>query len=76
LENRRSKNDEVSRKMWEVVKTETGKVGLAKAKGGRRKGGKEKEMRKKRIEKGEEETKKPRKGKTIEVKRLVEEYKI
>jgi len=54
LENRRSKNDEVSRGMWEAVETKVEEVRLVKAKGGRRKRGKEKETRRKRTEKEKE----------------------
>jgi len=53
LENRRSKNDKVSRRMWEVVETKAGDVGLTEAKEGRKKRGKEKDMRTERTEKEE-----------------------
>ena len=37
LENRRSKNDKVSRGMWKAMETKAGKVMLTEAKGERRK---------------------------------------
>jgi len=37
LENRRSKNDEMSGRMWEVVEAETRKIGVAKKKKRKRK---------------------------------------
>ena len=43
MENRRSEDDEMSRRMWKVVETELEKVGMSEAKGGkeeRRRGGK------------------------------------
>jgi len=52
LEDRRSKNDKVSRGMWEAMETKAEKVRLTKVKGGRKKRRKEKEIRRKRIEKG------------------------
>jgi len=52
LEDRRSKNDKVSRGMWEAMETKAEKVRLTEVKGGRKKRRKEKEIRRKRIEKG------------------------
>jgi len=37
LENRESKNDEMSRGMWEAVKIKTGKVRVTKTEGRRKK---------------------------------------
>ena len=62
MENKRSKNDEVSIRVWKVVETEAREVRLVKAKGERRKGEKEKrrkgekekKMRRKRTEKEKE----------------------
>ena len=54
LEDRRSKNNKVSKGMWEAIETKAEKVRLAEAKGGRRKRKKEKETRRQEIEKGEE----------------------
>jgi len=51
LENRRSKNNKVSREMWEAMKTKAGEVRLAEEKGRKRKKRKEKETRGKRMEK-------------------------
>jgi len=52
LEDRRSKNDKISRGMWEAMETKAEKVRLTEVKGGRKKRRKEKEIRRKRIEKG------------------------
>jgi len=54
LEDRRSKDDEMSKGIWEAVEIKAEEVRLTEAKGERRKEGKGKEMRRKRIEKGEE----------------------
>ena len=51
LEDRRSKNDKVSREMWKVIETKAEEVRLAEVKR-RRKRRKGKEMRGKRMEKG------------------------
>ena len=45
MENRRSKNNKVSKEMWEAMKTKVGEVRLAEVKGRRRKKRKEKETR-------------------------------
>jgi len=62
LENGRGENDEVSRRVWEAVETNTGEVGVGEAK--------EEEAREEAGKKREE------KGKTIEVKKVVEEWEI
>ena len=62
MENRRGENDEVSRRVWEAVETNTGEVGVEEAK--------EEEAREEAGKKREE------KGKTIEVKKVVEKWKI
>jgi len=59
LENRRSKNDEVSRKIWKAVETEAKKIRMGKTKGGKE------EIRREGAEKGsrkEEEEKKENNG--------------
>ena len=52
MKDRRSKDDEVFGKMWEIVETKVGKIRVAKIKGRRSKGGSwEKIGRKRKIEK-------------------------
>ena len=51
LENGRSKNDEVSRRMWKAVETSSGEIGMGKAEGERRKGRSREETRRERQEK-------------------------
>ena len=36
FENRRSKDDEVFKRIWKTVKTEAGKIGVVEAEGGRK----------------------------------------
>ena len=55
LEDRRGKNNEMSRKVWKAVKADAGKIGVAETKGERSKERSGKEMRK---ERGKEKTKK------------------
>ena len=59
--------------MWKAVETEARKTGVAKAKKGRSKRGSRKEMR---GEGRKKQKKKQKKEKMIEVKRVVEEWKI
>ena len=49
LENEKSEDDEVSRRVWKVVETKVEKNGVAKTKR-RRKGGRRKEIRRERSE--------------------------
>jgi len=70
LENRRDENNEMSRRMWKTVETSTREVRMGKAEGRRSKERSRKEMRRKGQEK---ETKK---GKMMEVKKVVEEWEI
>ena len=63
LEDRRSRDDEVSRRMWKTVEAKAGKTKVAKTKRRREERGREKETRRERAEKGgrkekEEKTKK------------------
>jgi len=59
LENRRGKNDEMSRGVWITVETEAGKIRAVKAKRGREKRRKIKETRGDEAEEeGKEKTKK------------------
>ena len=60
MENRRSEDDEMSRRMWKVVETEVEKVGMSEAKGGKeeRRRGEERDEKKKTKKK---KKKKPRK---------------
>ena len=51
LEDRRSENDKMSRRMWEAVETSLGEIGIGKAEEGRSKGRSEEETRGKRQEK-------------------------
>jgi len=51
LEDRRSKNDKVSRRMWEAVETKAEEVRIAEAKGRRRKKAKGKKIRRNKTEK-------------------------
>jgi len=57
LENRRGKNDKMSRRVWKAVEAGSGKVRLEETKRGRREGRSKKEKR----EKGEKEKTKERK---------------
>jgi len=57
LENRRGKNDEVSRRMWETVETSAGEIRVGKTEGGRSKGRSREEMRRERQEKETEKGK-------------------
>jgi len=50
LENRRSKDDEVSRRVWNAVEAKAGKIGVGKTKGRRKEREREKETRGERIE--------------------------
>ena len=73
MENRGSKNDEMSRKVWEAVETRAEKTRIAETK--RRKN----KMRRKEAEerRGEEKKKKkPKRERTVKVKRVVEEWEI
>jgi len=63
LENRKSKNDKVSRRVWKAVETSAREVGLGETEGGRRR-----EEKKKR--------KKQKKGKMVEVKRIAKKWEI
>ena len=55
LEDRRGKDNKMSRGVWKTVEANAGKIRMAEIEGGRGKGGSRKEMRRKR---GKEETKK------------------
>ena len=57
LENRRSKDDKMSRRMWKIVETNAGKIGMVETEGGRGKRRSGKEMRKKREKKKAKERK-------------------
>ena len=60
MKNRRGKDDKVFREIWEIVETETGKIGVVKAKGRKKKRERERETRGKRKDerrKEEEEIK-------------------
>ena len=72
MENRRGKDDEVFGGVWKTVETSTREVGMGETEGRRSKGGSRKKERGKREEK-EEETKK---GKTVEVRKVAEEWEI
>jgi len=58
LGNKRSENDRVSRRMWEVVETKAGKIRVAKAKKGRKEKIGRREERRKRKRKGRKEEEK------------------
>jgi len=47
LENRRSKDDEVSKRVWKAVEIKAEETGVAKTKGGRKVRRKRKEVRRK-----------------------------
>ena len=51
LEDRRGKNDEVPRRMWEVMEAKVREIQIGKIKEGREEKGGREEMREKRIEK-------------------------
>ena len=55
LEDRGGKNDEVPRRVWKAVKTGTGEVRIAEAKGGRSQSRSKKEARRKREEEAKRE---------------------
>ena len=61
LENKRGRDNKISRRVWKVVKTKTEKVRIAKAKREREKGRRRKETRREKREK-----KKKKKQKKIE----------
>ena len=63
MENGGGENDKVSRRMWKAVETSIGEVGVGKA-----------ERRRKKEEK--EKRKKQKKEKTIETRKVAEEWKI
>ena len=44
MENRQGKNEEMSRRIWEIVETNTGKARVGKAEGGGSKGRSRKKM--------------------------------
>ena len=50
MENGRSENDEMSRRVWEAVETSTGEVGVGEAKRRSKRRGQEKERRKEEEE--------------------------
>jgi len=58
LEDRRSKDDKMPRRMWKAVKASAGKVRMGKTEGGGNKGRSRKEMR------GKTKTKETKKGKS------------
>ena len=72
MENRGGQDDEMSRRVWEAVETSTSEVGMGKT-GGRR--SKEGSGKKKKEEK-EKKKKKQKKGKTVEVRKVAEEWEI
>ena len=51
MENRGSKDDEMSRRMWEAVETEAGKIRVGKTKRRRGERRRRKETRRERVEK-------------------------
>jgi len=61
LENKRSKNDEMPRRMQKTVETSAREVGLGEAEGGRSK---------------RRSRKKQKRGKIVEVKRIAKEWEI
>ena len=66
MENRKSKDDEVSREVWKAVETGAGKFRLVETKRERKKGGSRKEARKKRgEEKRKEKTKERKKDRSM-----------
>jgi len=70
LENRGSKNDKMSRRVWEAVETKAEKTRIAETKRRRKK------MRREEAEErrgGKKKKKKPKREKIVEVKRVVEE---
>ena len=73
LENRKGKNDKVSKGVWKIVEAKAGKTVVAKIKRREEKREKRKEMRRNRAEK---KKKKPKKDRIIEVKKIVEEWEI
>jgi len=58
LKNRRGKDDKVFREIWEIVETETGKIGVVKAKGRKKERERERETRGKKKMKEEKKKKK------------------
>jgi len=75
LENRRSQDDEVSRKMWKAVETKVGEIRVVETE--RRRGKTGSRERERRKGKGEgEKQKKQKKGKMIDIKKMAEEWEI
>ena len=70
MENRRGKDDEVSRGVWKTVEASTRKVGMGETEGRRNKGESRKKKRGKRKEK-EEKTEKGENGRSKESSRGV-----
>jgi len=64
LENRRSENDKVLRRVWEAVEAKIGKIMVGKTKGRRKERNEKKKSRRK---------KKPKRERIMEVKKIVEE---
>ena len=58
MKNRRGKDDKVFREIWEIVETETGKIGVVKAKGRKKERERERETRGKKKMKEEKKKKK------------------
>ena len=69
MENRRSEDNEVSRKMWEAVEAKAEKIRVAKAKRGSKKKRKEKYEEKEKVKK-EKKKKKSNRSKIIDVKKV------
>ena len=70
MENGRGKDDEVSGGVWKTVEASTREVRMGETEGRRSKGG----SRKKKEEKEKEKKKKQKKGKTVEVRKVAEEW--
>ena len=68
MENGRSEDNKMSRRMWEAVETKAGKTGVAKTKRRKEKRGEETKEERKKEEKEKE--------KTMEVKKVAEKWEI
>ena len=66
MEDRGGQDNKVSRRMWEAVETSAREVRMGEAEGGRSKGGSRKKEKKK----------KQKRGRTVEVRKVAEEWEI
>ena len=74
MENRRSQNDEISKRMWKVVETKTRKIRVGKTKRREKKRERRKEIRGERTKK--ERKQKTKKEKNNKSEKIAEKWKI